>query len=52
MDRVAGTTVLTGRVIDQVHCMGSSSGPWSWAWSSISIGPADDSIQTAGDEAR
>jgi hypothetical protein len=34
MDRVAGTIVLTGRVIDQAHLHGSSSGPRNWAWSS------------------
>ena len=31
MGRVAGTTVLTGRVIDQAHLHRQSSRPRSWA---------------------
>jgi hypothetical protein len=52
MDRVAGTTVLTGRVIDQVHLHGLIQRTLELGLELISLQPTDDSIQPAGDEAR
>ena len=42
MDRVAGTTVLTGRVIDQAHLHGLIQRTQELGLELISIGPADE----------
>ena len=42
MDRIAGTTVLTGRVIDQVHLHGLIQRTQELGLELISIGPADE----------
>ena len=42
MDRVAGTTVLTGRVIDQVHLHGLIQRTQELGLELISIGPTDE----------
>jgi len=42
MDRVAGTTVLTGRVIDQAHLHGLVQRTQELGLELISIGPADE----------
>ena len=48
MDRVAGTTVLTGRVIDQVHLHGLLQRTQELGLELISIQPADESSDEAG----
>ena len=51
MDRVAGTTVLTGTVIDQTHLHGLLERVWELGLEVVSIGPADegaDDDQTSG----
>ena len=42
MDRVAGTTVLTGTVIDQTHLHGLLERVWELGLELVSIGPADE----------
>ena len=42
MDRVAGTTVLTGHVIDQVHLHGLLQRIQELGVELVSIGPADE----------
>ena len=42
MDRVAGTTVLTGTVIDQTHLHGLLERVWELGFELVSIGPADE----------
>ena len=42
MDRVAGTTVLTGTVIDQTHLHGLLERVWELGLEVVSIGPADE----------
>ena len=42
MDRVADTTVLTGRVIDQVHLHGLIQRTQELGLELISLGPADE----------
>ena len=42
MDRVAGTTVLTGNVIDQVHLHGLLKRIQELGLELVSIGPADE----------
>jgi hypothetical protein len=42
MDRVAGTTVLTGSVIDQVHMHGLLQRIQELGLELVSIGPADE----------
>jgi hypothetical protein len=42
MDRVAGTTVLTGNVIDQVHLHGLLGRIQELGLELVSIGPADE----------
>ncbi len=42
MDRIAGTTVLTGRVIDQAHLYGLIQRTQELGLELISIGPADE----------
>ena len=47
MDWVAGTTVLTGRVIDQVHLHGLLQRTQELGLELISIQPADESSDEA-----
>jgi len=47
MDRVAGTTVLTGRVIDQVHLHGLLQRTQELGLELISVQPADESSDEA-----
>jgi len=42
MDRVAGTTVLTGTVIDQTHLHGLLERVWELGLEVVSIGPTDE----------
>jgi hypothetical protein len=42
MDGVAGTTVLTGTVIDQTHLHGLLERVWEPGLEVVSIGPADE----------
>ena len=42
MDRVAGTTVLTGNVVDQTHLHGLLERVWELGLELVSIGPADE----------
>jgi len=42
MDRLAGTTVLTGTVIDQTHLHGLLERVWELGLELVSIGPADE----------
>ena len=48
MDRVAGTTVLTGRVIDQVHLHGLLQRTQELGLELISIQPTDESSDETG----
>lgn len=42
LDRLAGTTVLTGTVIDQTHLHGLLERVWELGLELVSIGPADE----------
>ena len=48
MDRVGGTTVLTGRVIDQVHLHGLIQRTRELGLELISVGPADEGSDETG----
>ena len=48
MDRVAGTTVLTGRVIDQAHLHGLLQQTQELGLELISLQPADESSDETG----
>ena len=48
MDRVGGTTVLTGRVIDQVHLHGLIQRTGELGLELISVGPADEGSDETG----
>ena len=48
MDQVAGTTVLTGRVIDQAHLHGLIQRTVELGLELISIGPADEGPDETG----
>jgi hypothetical protein len=52
MDRVAGTTVLTGRVIDQAHLHGLIQRTQELGLELISIGPAGEGPDETGRPAR
>ena len=46
MERLAGTTVLTGNVIDQVHLVGLIQRTQELGLELVSIGPADEGART------
>ena len=48
MDRVGGTTVLTGRVIDQAHLHGLIQRTRELGLELISVGPADEASDETG----
>ena len=50
MERLAGTTVLTGNVIDQAHLVGLIQRTQELGLELVSIGPADERAHNPFDE--